>query len=265
VAKAATDTFVKSVEALQVEGKVSGDPIAHVKRGADTVDKINAFHNEAMQEMRGHLVAREDKLTRQRAVQAGLSAVGVLLALYVAAAINFSIRRSANALQRGASQVAAGELAEVVTVAGRDEFAQVAESFDRARETLNKLIAEMNHMSAEHERGDIDVVIDSQNFQGDYRTMAQNVNDMVGAHIAVKKMALGVVAEFGRGNYDAPLDKLPGKKAFINDTIEQVRVLLRDAATAAQENQRIRLALDGVPSSVMIADKDGRSSTPTTQ
>jgi methyl-accepting chemotaxis protein len=46
---------------------------------------------------------------------------------------------------------------------------------------------------------------------------------MVGGHIAVKKKAMACIAEFGRGNFEAPLDAFPGKKAFINETIEQVR------------------------------------------
>jgi methyl-accepting chemotaxis protein len=94
---------------------------------------------------------------------------------------------------------------------------------EQVRGNLKGLIAELNHMSKEHDAGDIDVVINGEKFQGDFRTMAQGINAMVSGHIAVKKKAMACVAEFGRGNFDAPLDKFPGKKAFINDTIEQVR------------------------------------------
>ena len=48
-----------------------------------------------------------------------------------------------------------------------------------------------------------------------------------GGHIAVKKKAMACIAEFGRGNFEAPLEKFPGKKVFINDTIEQVRANLK--------------------------------------
>jgi methyl-accepting chemotaxis protein len=99
----------------------------------------------------------------------------------------------------------------------------INDTIEQVRGNLKGLIAEINKMSSEHDKGDIDVTIDAPRFDGDFRTMAQGINAMVGSHIAVKKMALGVVKEFGRGNFDAPMDKLPGKKAFINDTIEQVR------------------------------------------
>ena len=39
----------------------------------------------------------------------------------------------------------------------------------------------------------------------------------------VKKKAMACVAEFGRGNFDAELEQFPGKKAFINEIVEEVR------------------------------------------
>ncbi len=57
--------------------------------------------------------------------------------------------------------------------------------------------------------------------------MAEGVNKMVVGHIAVKKKAMACIAEFGKGNFDAELEKFPGKKAFINDTIERLRTNLK--------------------------------------
>ncbi|MDQ5896809.1 MAG: methyl-accepting chemotaxis protein [Pseudomonadota bacterium] len=161
-------------------------------------------------------------------------------------------------------------LTRAVQAAAQGDFSQRADTQalpEHLRSTanaLNELIdsvaqmrADMLRMHAEHDRGDIDVVIDPNRYRGELRQMAQGINDLVAAHISVKKLAMGVVHEFGLGNFDAPMPQLPGKKAFINDTIEQVRTRLRQAATAAAENVRIRLSLDEVPSAVMIADPQG--------
>ncbi|MFL5303110.1 MAG: methyl-accepting chemotaxis protein, partial [Anaeromyxobacteraceae bacterium] len=48
------------------------------------------------------------------------------------------------------------------------------------------------------------------------------------------KKAMTCVAEFGKGNFEAPLEKFPGKKAFINETIEQVRANLKALNADAQ-------------------------------
>ncbi|NHA13917.1 methyl-accepting chemotaxis protein, partial [Thioalkalivibrio sp. XN279] len=66
---------------------------------------------------------------------------------------------------------------------------------------------------------------------------------MVNGHIAVKKKAMGCVGEFGRGNFEAELEKFPGKKRFINDTIEQVRANLK--ALIADANMLSEAALAG--------------------
>ena len=98
--------------------------------------------------------------------------------------------------------------------------------------TIETLMSELGAMSAAHDAGDIDARIDVQKFSGGFRDLAQGVNDMVGGHIAVKKKAMAVVKAFGEGDFDAPLEQLPGKKAFINETIEQVRVNLKGLVRA---------------------------------
>ena len=69
--------------------------------------------------------------------------------------------------------------------------------------TLQGLIDEMNRMSAEHDRGDIDVNIDAARFQGAFKAMGEGVNNMVNGHIAVKKKAMACIQQFGEGNLDA--------------------------------------------------------------
>ena len=117
---------------------------------------------------------------------------------------------------------------------------------DALRDNLTGLIAQMNHMSAEHDRGDIDVVLDDTAFHGDFAVMARGINQMVAGHIAVKKKAMACVKAFSEGNFDAPLEQLPGKKAFINDTIETLRHNLR--------------AITGEIQALIVATTEGRLS-----
>ncbi len=99
----------------------------------------------------------------------------------------------------------------------------INDTIEELRRNIQKFIAEQNHMSDEHNKGDIDVYIPVDNFHGAFRVMAEGVNNMVSGHIAVKKKAMACVTEFGKGNFEAPLERFPGKKAFINDTIEKLR------------------------------------------
>ncbi|BCH55589.1 hypothetical protein RvVAR031_31990 [Agrobacterium vitis] len=115
----------------------------------------------------------------------------------------------------------------------------INDTVETLRGNLKGFIAEMNRMSAEHDKGDIDVFVPVERFKGDFAVMAKGVNDMVNGHIVVKKKAMACIKEFGEGNFEATLEQFPGKKAFINDTVETLRNNFRDIVT---EIQRLTVA-----------------------
>jgi methyl-accepting chemotaxis protein len=115
-----------------------------------------------------------------------------------------------------------------------DRTEQVGEIKQALNTQLVGFVNDMQHMSQEHDAGDIDVKMVPEKFIGAFQGMAKGVNDMVFGHIAVKKKAMACLAEFGRGNFDAPLETFPGKKVFINNTVEQVRVNLKSLITDVQ-------------------------------
>jgi methyl-accepting chemotaxis protein len=139
--------------------------------------------------------------------------------------------------------ISKGNIPEKITDNYNGDFNEIKNNLNVCIDALNGLISEMNRMSLEHEKGDIDVVVDVNRFEGAYKTMAQGVNDMVNAHIAVKKKAMGVFMEFGTGNFEAPMELLPGKKRFINDIVEQVRANLK--ALIEDTNMLAKTAMDG--------------------
>ncbi|MCK6412617.1 MAG: MCP four helix bundle domain-containing protein, partial [Azonexus sp.] len=120
-------------------------------------------------------------------------------------------------------RIARGDVPPAITDSYNGDFNTLKNNLNTCIAALNTLIAEMNRMSQQHDLGDIDIRIEEGNFQGAYRAMAQGVNEMVFGHIAVKKKAMACIREFGEGNMDAALETFPGKKRFINETIEQVR------------------------------------------
>jgi methyl-accepting chemotaxis protein len=140
-------------------------------------------------------------------------------------------------------RISKGDIPPPIADTYNGDFNTIKNNLNTCISAINLLISEMGHMSAEHDAGDIDVRIDEGRFQGAYRTMARGVNDMVFGHIAVKKKAMACVKEFGEGNMDAPLEQFPGKKKFINDTVEQVRANIK--ALVADANLLAAAAVAG--------------------
>jgi methyl-accepting chemotaxis protein len=140
-------------------------------------------------------------------------------------------------------RISKGDIPPKITDKYNGDFNEIKNNLNQCIDALSGLISEMNNMSKQHDLGDIDVVINKEIFQGAYRLMAQGVNDMVNGHITVKKKAMGCIGEFGRGNFEAALEKFPGKKVFINETIEQVRANLK--ALIADANMLSIAAVEG--------------------
>ena len=122
---------------------------------------------------------------------------------------------------------AGGRLDARVSTAGlSDDEATVCHAINSVVSTLENLDGGLTRMAAAHEAGDIDVLLDTALFSGKYRDLAQAVNTMVTAHIETKKKAIDVFRSFSRGDFSANMPKQPGKKAFINETIDEVRARL---------------------------------------
>jgi methyl-accepting chemotaxis protein len=124
-------------------------------------------------------------------------------------------------------RISKGDIPPKITDNYNGDFNEVKLNLNNCIDTLNDLVADMNEMSRQHDLGDIDVSMPVDKFRGAYQTMASGVNTMVIGHINVKKKAMACIAEFGKGNFDAELEIFPGKKVFINNTIEALRLNIK--------------------------------------
>ncbi|WP_200937022.1 MCP four helix bundle domain-containing protein, partial [Methylophilus sp. Leaf414] len=127
-----------------------------------------------------------------------------------------------------------GNLNQKITLPETDKTS-VAYSIRVLQKTLDGLVQSLNYVSQQHDEGDIDCSVDETRFKGGYGEMAAGINKMVAGHIAMNKEAIEVVKAFGEGNLDAPLKTFPGKKAFVNEAIEQVRGNIKRLVSDADE------------------------------
>ncbi|WP_020565711.1 methyl-accepting chemotaxis protein [Methylosarcina fibrata] len=139
--------------------------------------------------------------------------------------------------------ISRGEIPEKITTEYKGDFLMLRKNFNVSIGVLNGLITCQQLMAEEHGKGNLDWMIDVDRFQGVYKTVVEGINGMVAGHIEMNKKAMDCVKEFGEGNFDAPLDKFPGQKAFINTTIEQVRANLK--ALIADTDLLVQAAAEG--------------------
>ena len=134
---------------------------------------------------------------------------------------------------------------DCVSQFGNGDFSATIREFPGEKAFINKgikkiggnlkgLIDSVNWVSGEHVKGEIDMTLRDDMFKGDFAVLARSVNAMMAGLLEMNQKSMAVVKAFGEGNFDAPLEKFPGKKAYINETIEQVRKNLKALNEDAQ-------------------------------
>ncbi len=182
-------------------------------------------------------------------------AAAIVLALLVAWLVTSSITRPLGRALGVANKVAAGDL-DTQIEADNSEIGQLLAPLARMKETLLSFEAAQHELARQHELGMIDFVMPVDLLQGSYRSMGQSINALVQSHIAVQSRIVEVVSGYAEGKLEPAMDRLPGQKARISESIDRVQASLREAAAAAISNMRVVQALNKASANVMIADKN---------
>nr|WP_269745533.1 MULTISPECIES: methyl-accepting chemotaxis protein [Methylotenera] len=103
------------------------------------------------------------------------------------------------------------------------QLSSINQSVEQVRSNLKGVIDSIKQITVEHQQGNIDQQLQHERFNGDYAVIMQSINEMVANHIEVNRKALACMQQFGEGNFDAELEQFPGKQAYINTTVEQIR------------------------------------------
>lgn len=101
--------------------------------------------------------------------------------------------------------------------------AKIKQSLDKVRKSLHGLIESVTFVGAAHDKGEMDATLHADRFKGDFAMLAASVNRIIENSLQTNTKAMAVVRQFGEGHFDASLEQFPGKKAVINQVIEQVR------------------------------------------
>ena len=124
---------------------------------------------------------------------------------------------------------------------------EINKQMERVKGKLKGLVESVKWVTAEHEKGDMEATLMESAFKGGFNELSSSINKIVGGQVELTKKAMAVVHAFGEGNFNAPLEQFPGKKAFINETIEQVRENLKalneDAQTLARAAREGKVAV----------------------
>ena len=203
--------------------RILGERRDVVDQVGDALDAHRAYNQKLGAEQAQLAANTRDQATLLSIAIAAATLLGIgLLGFFITRNLLRQLGGEPTAVAAVATRVAAGDLPDDLKLRQGDDSSLMA-AMQRMVVTLRGLVAEMSRMSTEHDRGETDARIQVENFQGTFRNMAEGVNAMVTGHLEDSHKAMACVKSFGEGDLSVTLERFPGKKAVINDNIEQVR------------------------------------------
>ncbi len=191
------------------------------KTSLDNLTQINLGQSQA-----SVVKARETK-NNNTILLIVIFVVALILLLWFSVVIIQYITTAINRIVIVAKDVADGKLNVNLSTEGKDEIAELSRSFARVLSSLKSLVDGFGEMSKQHDAGEIDHYIKENEFVGAYKEVAAATNAMVLSHLTVTRSSITCIADMIDGNFKADLPKLPGKKVFINEAIDNLRTSLR--------------------------------------
>jgi methyl-accepting chemotaxis protein len=184
--------------------------------------------------------------------QATLVAINITFALlltgYLFLGFSRSTRTSLQKIEEAAVQLARGQFPDQVKVDSQDELRGIGTSLERAVKTLRKFEDAQRSLFEAHQQGQISERLDTEAFEGAFGVMADEINTLVGSHIAVKMRVIDIVSEYAQGNLSQDIERYPGEKARVTEAVDAVKAgmlsvnaeikTLVDAAVAGDFSKR---------------------------
>lgn len=178
--------------------------------------------------------------------------VGIVQARWLAVAVERSIEQTTQT----AIAFAKGDFSASATIHGKDMIARLGTALNDVGRALQSFRSAQQTMAKQHAAGWIKENLPVEDFSGNLQDAARDINQLVRSHIDVKMMIVDVVSSYANGDLSRSMERLPGDKAKITQAMDAVQESLKKAAAEAVANFRVRRALDGASTNVMIADND---------
>jgi methyl-accepting chemotaxis protein len=240
------DAATKAMLAGTAKGQVVFGQSRDAALGEDVVEtyvplKIgNAGQNFAF----GVVVPRSLLMQQARVLLWTIIGVGVAAALLLCLALYVLLRRLVfqplGQAVNVSDQIAAGKLDNVLRAQRDDELGMLLSSMQRMQAQLQSVMAAQGEMARQHDAGSLSYRMDESAFPGDYGQMVRATNGLVAGNVATIGDTLDILKRYSVGDMSVDIERLPGEKAVITETVDTIKANLsainteiRQLATAA--------------------------------
>ena len=149
-------------------------------------------------------------------------ALAALLTMWISRGILSSLvsaRKVANA-------IAVGHLSSKIDISQQDEIGDLLRSMNKMQQVINAFVAAQDTMAEKHAKGYTQEQLDPSKFLGTYRRMAEQMNALIQARVALNRRIIEIVSQYAKGDFSVDMEELPGDTHVITDAMRDIKQAL---------------------------------------
>ena len=202
-------------------------PIFVTRDAMNTVESFYRYFNETFTSVENRMTAIDRDLESQTmgtlALMLAMTAIGMLIGIVAAVIISKAINKPIERLVSLVKNVANGNLNVNIDRSNTtgDEIGILTQDMYDLVDVIKNMMNDLGNFTYETDvNGDIDYRMNARRYQGDYRKMVEGINVFTDNFVKDMMVLMGMLDKISKGDFDLRLERMPGKKAVLNDKVD---------------------------------------------
>jgi len=225
--------YASSLETIEAGRPIVIDLVA-------TTDELREMADITMASMSAAAIASAEQIQNLLLI---ISIVIILIAVALALIVAHAISKPIKELASLTSLVSDGQLSVNIdrSKVTKDEIGGLTGDVYNMVDTIKHIVDDINVFSHEANiNGDIEYRIDASQYKGGYSEMVVSLNGFTDGFVDDVLNIINILQKVANGDFDAKLEQLPGKKAILNKTVDELMFNL--SAVSSEINGMIHAA-----------------------
>ncbi len=203
---------------------------------SEVVEPLNQIVNALIQE--SHEADQIFDDTRKSAILWAIifTLIGAGAALFIAVAITRTINRPLSGMVKTASRIADGDLSGDLPTEQKDEIGDLARAFSNMKESINRVLSEMNGLTGAIREGRLDLRGQPGEFSGQWAELITSTNRLIDAFVLPFKTAAATMEKIAGGRVpDRITDEYHGDFNRLKENLNRLIDAMNEITHTARE------------------------------
>ena len=157
-------------------------------------------------------------------------AVGFIIASIVTRSITTQLGGDPSIVAAVVNRFARGDFSTAIPLKNNDK-SSLLYNLGTLQKTLNSFLISHNIVAKRHSEGMVSEKLWLDKFDGSFKDIANQVNELSNAHIEVNRRIVEIISQYAIGDFSQDMERLPGENGEITKAVDHIKLALAQVSS----------------------------------